>query len=224
MSDDASRAAAPARDWRTWHAGYDEPGSPLSIRLEVVRERIRIALDEAPPGVVRVLSLCAGEGRDLIPVLAAHPRRADVTARLVEFEPGIADIARASVRAAGLDDAVEVVTGDAARTDHYADLAPAQIVLLCGIFGNITEADIRATVQGAAMLTARGGAVVWTRHRREPDLVPTIAAWFTESGFTEVWRSGADLPAAVGVGVHRRDAEPSVFEPGRVLFTFIRRG
>ncbi len=214
---------APAKDWQTWHAEYDEPGSPLAVRLAAVQERIRIALDEAPAGPIRVLSLCAGQGRDLIPVVAAHPRRADVTARLVEFDPAIAETARTSLRAAGLDAALEVVTGDAALTDHYADLAPAQIVLLCGIFGNISEADIRGTVQNAAMLTARGGSVVWTRHRREPDLVPAIAAWFAESGFTEVWRSGPDLPAAVGVGVHRRDAEPTAFVPGRTLFTFVGR-
>ena len=169
-----------------------------------------------------MLSLCAGEGRDLLPVLATHPRREDVTARLVEFDPAIAEITRTSAAAAGLT-TVEVVTGDAALADHYRDLAPADLVLLCGIFGNISDSDIHATVRHAAMLTARGGTVLWTRHRREPDLFPTIAGWFTEAGFTELWRSGAGLPTDVGVGAHRQDHEPAEFVDGLRLFTFRRR-
>ena len=155
-------------------------------------------------------------------MLATHPRREDVTARLVEFDPAIADIARASAAAAGLS-GVEVVTGDAAIADHYRDLAPADLVLLCGIFGNISDADIHVTVRHAAMLTARGGTVLWTRHRREPDLFGTIADWFAEAGFTELWRSGPGLPTDVGIGAHQQDREPAEFVAGVKLFTFRRK-
>src|SRR3989442_792791 len=137
MSQDISPEPTAKRSWREWHAKYDDPGSPLVRRLAAVRDRIRIALDDAPAGPLRILSLCAGEGRDLIPVLAAHPRRTDVTARLVEFTPEIAEIARTSAAEAGLT-GVEVVTGDAALTEHCLGLAPAHLVLLCGIFGNIS--------------------------------------------------------------------------------------
>ncbi|SEH03324.1 hypothetical protein SAMN05444920_13542 [Nonomuraea solani] len=69
------------RDWVAWHDHYDVPGSALERRLAVVRRWVGAALDE---GASRVVSLCAGQGRDLLPVLAAHPRRAQVRARLVE--------------------------------------------------------------------------------------------------------------------------------------------
>jgi len=68
------------RDWYDWHAPYDDPESGLSRRLSWVQDRIRVALDEAPPGPFRAISLCAGQGRDLIGVLSGHPRRGDVTA------------------------------------------------------------------------------------------------------------------------------------------------
>ena len=45
---------------------------------------LRVALDGAPPGELRVVSMCAGQGRDVIGVLSQHPRRSDVRARLVE--------------------------------------------------------------------------------------------------------------------------------------------
>ena len=54
------------RDWHDWHAAYDNPGSGLARRLSWVQDRIRAALDAAPAGPVRAISLCAGQGRDLI--------------------------------------------------------------------------------------------------------------------------------------------------------------
>lgn len=130
-------------DWQAWHTKYDDPESGLSRRLEAVQEQVRAALDRAPAGPVPVISLCAGQGRDVIDVLEDHPRRADVQARLVELDPELSAFARE--RASGLDQ-VEVVTGDASLTDQYVGMVPAELVLLCGIFGNITSSDIERTI------------------------------------------------------------------------------
>src|SRR5690242_4741082 len=54
-----------AKDWVQWHRGYDDPLHPLARRLEIVVGLIRRQLDTAPAGPIRVLSLCAGDGRDL---------------------------------------------------------------------------------------------------------------------------------------------------------------
>jgi len=70
-------------DWHDWHDVYDRPDSPLARRLMAVQTQVTVALDSAPPGPLRAISLCAGQGRDLLEVLAGHPRRDDVQARLV---------------------------------------------------------------------------------------------------------------------------------------------
>ena len=82
------------RDWYEWHLQYEDPDSHLAPRLATVQSRIRAALDEAPPGPLRTSSVVAGQGRDLIPVLATHPRGAEVTARLVELDPRNTAVAR----------------------------------------------------------------------------------------------------------------------------------
>lgn len=210
------------RDWKQWFAAYDDPASPLASRLRVVREGIRRALDEAAPGPIRILYLCAGEGRDVIPEVAAHPRRADVTARLVEFDPAIADVARRAAAEAGVADAFDVVTGDAADPANFADFVPAEVLLLCGIFGNVSEADIANTVARAAGLTARGGTVIWTRHRREPNLVPSVHEWFAEAGFETLWESDPELPEAIYVAGHRQRRDPAPGTGADKLFTFIK--
>jgi hypothetical protein len=206
------------RDWRAWHDAYDDPGSTLARRLAAVQARIAGALDAAPPGPLRAISVCAGQGRDLIPVLASHPRGRDVTARLVERDPVLAATARRAAADAGLP-GVEVVTGDASLTDAYAGLVPADLVLVCGVFGNITDSDIKRTVGCCAQLCATGGTTVWTRARRPPDLVPRICGWFGEDGFELSWLS--DPGAGFGVGVHRFTARPRPLVPGLRMFGFV---
>jgi hypothetical protein len=168
---------------------------------------------------VRAISVCAGEGRDLLGVLPTHPRGADVRARLVELDERNAAVARSAAQAHGLD-AVEVIVGDAAVTDHYRGATPADLVLLCGVFGNITDADVANTVSHCRQLCAPGGIVVWTRHRGEPDLFPQICAWFEEQGFERVF---ATDPEVFGVGVHRFVGTPQPLAPGQTMFTFVRR-
>ncbi|HEY7175813.1 MAG TPA: class I SAM-dependent methyltransferase [Micromonosporaceae bacterium] len=208
------------RDWVAWHEQYDEPGSPLARRLDVVRHWIRVTLDKSPPGPLSVVSMVAGQGRDLIPVLAAHRRRLDVTACLVELDQRNAAVARRTAEGAGLDN-LHVVTGDAADLDHYAKYAPADLVMMCGLFGNVTDDDIKRTIGYGLALTKRGGTVIWTRGRQARDLVPMIGSWFLEAGYEEVYVS--DPAYGFGVGVHRSTLDPPPLPPGVKAFSFVKR-
>jgi hypothetical protein len=207
-----------APDWHRWHQAYDDPASTLARRLPAVRGQIGEALAAAPPGPVRLIGMCAGQGRDVMPVLAAHPRRGEVSARLVELDPDLAAVARASAAAAGLA-GVEVVTGDAGVTSAYTGMVPADIVLACGVFGNISEADIEFTIGCCAGLCAVGGTVVWTRGRTEPDLVPQICRWFGERGFELCWVS--EPAAGYGVGMHRFTGPPRPLPENARMFSFL---
>jgi ribulose kinase len=75
-----------------------------------------------------------GQGHDLIGALAGHERRGDVTARLVELDEHNVLLARRAAQEAGLD-GVQVVIGDASLTDSYVGAVPADLVLVCGVFG-----------------------------------------------------------------------------------------
>ncbi|MDX3314109.1 class I SAM-dependent methyltransferase [Streptomyces sp. NPDC054884] len=205
-------------DWNRWHDRYDAPDSPLARRLSTVREQVRLALDDCPPGPLRVVSLCAGQGRDLLGVLPGHPRREDVRARLVELDRHNVDAALDAVRSAGLAQ-VEVVAGDASLLDHYAGMAPADLVLLCGVFGNITDPDIERTVDACTQLCATGGRVIWTRNRKAPDRVPLICGWFEERGFEREWVT--DEEQSQSVGVHRFRGPSRPLRPGERVFTFV---
>lgn len=114
----------PATDWVAWHREYEDPESRLSQRVREVQRQLVAAIDRAPLGPIRIISACAGEGRDIIPVVTTHARCADVSARLVEFDTTLAARARSLAPAN-----VEVVTGDASISDAYADAVPANIAV-----------------------------------------------------------------------------------------------
>jgi hypothetical protein len=213
--------AVARNDWLEWHQPYDDPESYLSRRLAVVQGAIRDALDAAPAGAVPVVAMCAGQGRDLLGVLADHPRRHDVTARLVELDPRNASAARRRVAELALGDRIEIVEGDAGTTRAYEGALPARLVLACGVFGNISDEDIARTVRALPSLCLPGATVIWTRHRLEPDLTPSVRRWFGDAGFAEVVFHAPDA-FLFGVGVHQLRVTPPPFEPGVALFTFVR--
>ncbi|MBE9257250.1 MULTISPECIES: hypothetical protein [Dolichospermum] len=59
------------KDWLEWHDLYNSEAK-LQQRLEIVREYISYSLDNSPTGTIRVVSACAGDGRDLLGTLGIH--------------------------------------------------------------------------------------------------------------------------------------------------------
>lgn len=172
------------RDWGEWHRAYDDPDSSLSRRLGVVTRMIGEVLDAAPAGDIRALSLCAGDGRDLTAAAAGHPRARDLTGLLVELDPQLA--AAAATNARGVSERLTVATADAGDTDSFGAHLPVDLLLLCGIFGNVADDDVRRTIATVPAMCRPGATVLWTRHRRTPDLTPSIRRWFDDCGCTPV--------------------------------------
>ncbi len=207
-------------DWVAWHETYTDAQSPLGRRLSVVQRLIHEAISANASDRLRVLSLCAGDGRDLLPVLERWKTRKTIAARLVELDERLADRARASAAAGDLVQ-VDVIRGDAGLTDTYVGAVPADLVLACGILGNISDDDVKRIVDAMPSLCARHGVVIWTRQRRAPDLTPAIRAWMAAAGFEErAFESpGADDYA---VGMHELVRASLPLARGESLFKFIQ--
>ena len=86
------------RDYVGWHAAYDDPGSSLSVRLRHVQRAIVEWLDRTS-GPVRVLSVCAGQGHDILGALEERSQtdRARVTGSLIEIDPTTVASGRARI-------------------------------------------------------------------------------------------------------------------------------
>jgi hypothetical protein len=209
------------RDWHEWHRQYLEQDSALRRRLATVQAQLRIALPAELNGPLQIVSLCAGQGLDVIETLAAYPHAHQVKARLVELDERNVSVARQLADKDGLSQ-IEIIQGDAARLAAYEGAIPADIVLACGVFGNISDQDIFHTIDTLPQLCRHGAIVLWTRSRRAPDITPIVREYFVKSHFPEV-DFVAPEDALFSVGVNRYEGEPQPLRPDAKLFTFLTK-
>jgi hypothetical protein len=213
------RVVGEMRDYIRWHDDYEQPGSHLHQRLQVVIRMVRRAMDELPPGAIRVVSLCSGQGADILGAADGHERARDLTGRLVELERHNVEQARARIASMGLD--LDAVAADASTSDAYVGAVPADLVLACGIFGNISDADVERTIRFLPSLCAPGAWVLWTRHPRDEGLFERLQGWLVDVGLQPI-EVEVSPEQAWGVGANRLVVEPPAFEAGQHLFTFTR--
>lgn len=214
------------KDWQQWHRYYDSPNSSLVQRLETVHRELRRALAEAPStadGVVQVVSVCAGTGRDVLPVLAEQDAGRRVQALLIEIDPVLAQQAGTMATELGLRD-VEVRTADAGTVDTYLDVPSAHVLVMSGVFGNINVDDMRQTIAILPALLAADGMVIWTRSAQNKKRDPSqeIRVCLAEHGFTEL--AFSSTPDGVfRVGMHRLAANPVDIRTitSEHMFTFV---
>lgn len=118
---------------------------------------------------------------------------------------------------------VRCETGDAGLARWYEATRPIDILLACGVFGNVSPDDLSRTVRAFGAVVAPGGHAIWTRHRGPPDLTPSIRAWFGDAGFEEV--SFEDVAGSRStVGCHRRGRESIAADLPARLFDFVGDG
>ncbi len=208
------------KNWFEWHDLY-QTEIRLQQRLEIVQDYIARSLNAQAPGRIQVISACAGDGRDLRGVLANHPRADDVHARLVELNPQLVERGRAAISAAGLTSQIEFVNGDATLSDNYQGVVPADLVLVCGIFGNLAdEVALQQLIGNLKYLAKPGTFVAWTRGNKDGIIYSDIVRQNLQSAnFTEV---DFQLTATgdMGVGLHQYLGETAPLPANEHLFVF----
>lgn len=209
------------KDWFEWH-DYYRTKPRMRQRLQLVRQYISSSLQACPPGEIRVVSICAGDGRDLLGALIDHPRANDVYARLVELDSRLVESGRSAAVSAELGEQLEFVSGDATISSAYIGAVPADLVIVCGVFGNAAdETQLHNLIQSLRFLCKQGAFIVWTRDLSEDadHRLATVREFLTEAGFEEV-SFKLTLTEDMGVGNHRYLGEPLPLPNDQQLFVF----
>ena len=196
---------------------YADADSPLSRRLRLVRHHVDAWLDERQGEALTAVSACAGQGHDLLGVLVTRPDAHRVRATLLENDDR--NVAAARAAAADLPN-VRVVQADAGDLAAYVGAVPADLVLMAGVFGNVSDADVHRTIEALPQLCAPGATVIWTRSRRAPDLTPTLRCWLQEARLIEHAFHAPD-GVLFSVGVHRFAGVPVPLSSSGRLFQFV---
>jgi hypothetical protein len=207
----------PLTDWVSWHDLYADPASPWRRRLDSVRDLIRQSLAMTGQWPPRIISMCAGQGRDILPVLAEHPRGREVPGRLIEADPRNASIAASTVSHAGLHN-IDVTTGDAGLAKSYAGAVPADLILACGVLGHLDDADIQRLAAYMPQLCRPNAIFLWTRllepHHPTNNIREHLSSCCDELTFTTTG------PEVFGIGAHQFTGQSQPLDPSGRIFTF----
>jgi amino acid adenylation domain-containing protein len=209
-------------EWNEWYKQYDSFPS-LQARLRIVQEQIAAALNECPPGPVRIVSICAGDGRDLIGAVQNHPRRNDVTALLLDNHAESIARGKAAAEQAGFGRQLQFLEADASLAGNYAGAVPADLVLLSGFLGHLRHEDIPGLIESLPMFCRTGGWTIWNRHlvmHKGREQVPVIRELFRQTRFEEV-HFETTAPDGFAVGRSRFAGQVKPLDPARVLFEFV---
>jgi hypothetical protein len=212
---------APDPDWVRWYQGYGT--SPdRQARLCFVQSHISRCLASCPPGPIDVISICAGDARDLVGVLSVHERASDVSARLVESNEEVVARGSAAIESANLGGILTYAVTDATLFSAYASVRPAPLVIAAGVLGNLRPTQVRRLIEGLPCLCRPGGFVIWTRHRLYNDgaaTLPRIRNLFREAGFEGL---AEDLTSDEGyvIGTHRFGGSSTPAPKGQRWFEF----
>jgi hypothetical protein len=112
-----------------------------------------------------LVSVCAGDGRDVIQVLSGELSELPVRALLVESEPELARRGEAQAVSAGVSDRVLFRCRDATRMESYQGYVPADVLVMAGVLGNVPSRAYPDLARTAATLLRRGGFLLWTQRR-----------------------------------------------------------
>ena len=95
---------------------------------------------------------------------------------------------------------------------------------MIGIFGNISDDDVRRTITTAPQLCRPGATLLWSRATSPDDANSLVRQLLPAAGFVELdYRecdSGEEERAALGSA--RYDGPPQPLITGRQVFTFLR--
>lgn len=209
------------KDWFVWHDNY-RTKPRMRQRLQIVQEYILVYLDKCPPGLIRIVSICAGDGRDLIGTLFDHPRARDIQARLIELDPRLVECGRTAAQSAELGEQLEFVEGDATQSSAYKGAVPADLVLVCGVFGNVADdTELHRLIYGLRFLCKKEAFLIWTRDLfvDGENRLAQVRELLAESAFEAVSFKMTAV-GNMGVGTHRYLGEPLALPDDEQLFVF----
>jgi hypothetical protein len=207
-------------EWSDWHDAYEDTSSELVGRMLGVRRHVAEIVAEAPAGAVTVLSICGGQGRELIGALEDHPRKSDVRGRLVELDADNTAFANRWATKAGLL-GLEIVTGDASLGASYDGLAPVDLVVISGVFGHLSPSDRLRLIDFTRQLCHADTGIVWTSHLSNDGPAEWLRRAFLERRFEEFEHGlvpGDDFQFTVTRSAYRGAPQP--FDPHEKIFTF----
>lgn len=209
-------------DWNQWLDRY-ETNQPLRERLTFVVSHIAKAILDCHEDPVPVLSVCAGDGRDLVVALSSMESKRMVRADLIESNPDVVSKGRNLVAEHGLSQSVKFRCADATKRRTYQYLTPAKVVIVSGVFGNLRDIDAARLIRLLHSLCQPDSLVIWTRNLVEFDdggsATDKIREILRASDYEET-RFERTQSGVFAIATHRYRGQTKPLPTDEILFDF----
>ena len=164
---------------KSWHYNYEDETSTPYKRTLIVKKLISDYLINK--NNITILSICAGQGRDVLTSL-----NEDTHAYLIDIDKDCIEYAQSYINKNDLHN-VFVIEADASLISTYIDnnIPKADLILICGVFGHLSLKDINLTIKSLKQLIKPEGSVIWTKHKFDNDITKEIRNAFDLTGYKE---------------------------------------
>jgi hypothetical protein len=139
----------------------------------------------------------------------------------VELDSRLVECGRAAAESTELKEQLEFVNGDATLSSVYEGIVPAELVLVCGVFGNVPETELPRLIQSLGFLCKSEGFMIWTRDLSEngDHRLGLVRELLRDSAFEEVSFQITSI-GNMGVGTHRYLGQALPLPKDEKLFVF----
>jgi hypothetical protein len=136
----------------------------------------------------------------------------------------LVEAGRRAAQIAGIENQIEFIHGDATKSRTYQGIIPADLVLACGVFGNVRMRHISHLIFRLRSLCRSGSFLVWTRVLSRDGLreVETIRDLLQKAAFEQVCLEFSDVTNHF-IGSHRYVGINQPLTKRKRLFKFTDR-
>lgn len=145
-----------------------------------------------------------------------------VTATLIELNSGLVAEGQATCAALHLEHNVRFLCRDATKTRSYAEITPARIVCVCGVFGNVLPQHVRPFILNLRSVCQQAGMIIWTRRcicAADHEMITQIRTCFLEAGFENISHDYTN-PEGFLVSTHQFKGETTPLPESETFFVF----
>jgi len=171
--------------WTEWHEeAYNDINSLPYQRTEIVKDLINKYLSEIDKNIV-VISIGAGQSRDILPVLIGRKDNDRITTYLIDTDIECLNYAKNYAKDNNIIN-VHIVDMDGSLVKNYKDIPKADLIIFCGMMTQKNTDEVKNLANNIKLICNEDAQIIWSRHGYDGDYSTPFRNVFNENSYKEL--------------------------------------
>ena len=171
--------------WTEWHEeAYNDINSLPYQRTEIVKDLINKYLSEIDKDIV-VISIGAGQSRDILPVLIGRKDNDRITTYLIDTDIECLNYAKNYAKDNNIIN-VHIVDMDGSLVKNYKDIPKADLIIFCGMMTQKNTDEVKKLANNIKLICNKDAQIIWSRHGYDKDYSTPFRNVFNENFYKEL--------------------------------------